>query len=188
MLRILYKKSRKRTTEDLETLGKFMERFDFFKNKEKCGLQNEEDYLEAMKSVKMQYAEEGQDLINQGDEGDRLFVLLAGQVAVKKAYLSEVPIYTDFDILFGQQFSKYYAWLSSLIDNFDNVYWHKVPYSNQIKSILHVIRNMEEADRKVRGPGSAKSQSTNQYENISNGKAGQSNNSKRSKTFHQSGR
>ena len=96
-----------------------------------------------------------------------MYGLLAGQVGVMKAYLAEVPLYQDFEIVFNSTYSKYYAWLSSLIDNFDLVFWHKIPYCNSIKALLMAIKMQEEADVKVTtvGAGSVKSHST--YENIS---------------------
>ena len=85
-----------------------------------------------MRYIKVTKIELNKFLIQQGEDGDRFYVILKGTVGVQKAYDIEVPYYdTRVQIEF-----KIFAYLQCLLDNFDNVFWQMVPYTNHVKKYL----------------------------------------------------
>ena len=66
------------------------------------------------------------DVITQGDDGDRFYVVLKGTLNVRKAYLAKVPRFQDLDM--NKKDAQIYRWLLALLNNYKDVFWKKIPY------------------------------------------------------------
>ena len=75
-------------------LGKYFEKFSFFKKMRSPNNPDSfsnEDYLQTMRYLQFMPVEHEVDVITQGDDGDRFYVVLKGTLNVRKAYLAKVP-------------------------------------------------------------------------------------------------
>ena len=72
-------------------------------------------------------------VFKQGDDGDKFYVLLKGQVAVEKAHVIQNSHYDPS----STNEKKLIAFMQGLLDNYDNVYWNKIPYKSNVKEYLH---------------------------------------------------
>lgn len=80
-----------RDQEDLEALTQFMTRYKFFSKLKKN--HDIETVHQVMRYIKVTKIELNKFLIQQGEDGDRFYVILKGTVGVQKAYNIEVPYY-----------------------------------------------------------------------------------------------
>ena len=87
-----------------------------------------------MRNLKFMIVDNGIDIITQGDESDRFYVVLNGTFAVKIAHLQKVPDYSELNI--PKTHKAIYGWLLTLLDNFSEVFWTKVPYAKIISQLL----------------------------------------------------
>jgi len=81
-------------------------------------------FLSVMRYIKFMAAPQKVCLMEEGDEGDRFYVIIQGNVSVLKSFTVEVPNF-DVKMLSSEKVS---AWLQVLFDNRANANWSKVPY------------------------------------------------------------
>lgn len=98
------------------------------------------DFNITMRYMKFLAIGENHEIITQGDDGDRFYVILKGELDVKKAFLKHVP--TNADIVNEDACGDNVAvinWLLCLLKNYDQVFWKKIPYSAIIKNLLQRV-------------------------------------------------
>ena len=83
-----------------------------------------------MRNLKFMVVENGKEVITQGDEGDKFYVVLNGTFSIKIAHLVKVPEYTDLKV--PKNHRAAYSWLLTLLDNYHNVFWAKIPYAKVV--------------------------------------------------------
>lgn len=146
VIRVLNKDSKQRSKDNLALLGGFLGRYAFFEKFSKS--QSDDAYASLMKAVKVKRADARQLIIQQGDDGDRFYVLLKGEAAVLKAHFRPVPATTESDPRF-----KIYRFIVSLFEHYDTVFWEKVPYRKEMERFLRRVRkcaaknNVTDADQ-----------------------------------------
>lgn len=78
------KKHNEREMRELKIIGKFFQNYTFFK---KLSDSNDEDaYYGIMRYIKLQAYQKDQTIIEEGDQGDRFYVIIIGKVDILKAY------------------------------------------------------------------------------------------------------
>jgi len=75
-------------------------------------------------------------LIDEEDYGDRFYVILKGTVGVERATEKKVPNFDGY----RQLNEKIYAYLQCLYDNFEKIFWKRVPYANWVRDYLLKIK------------------------------------------------
>ncbi len=79
-----------------------------------------------------QQQQEEEEALEQGEEGDRFYVLLKGRFGIKKAREVEVQVSAEWTLSEGQVLS----YLKCLYENLDEVMWSKVPFGDTVREIL----------------------------------------------------
>ena len=131
---VLHREPRQRSRENLLALGNFLQRYKFFEGFKRGSA--EDTYQAVMRVVKVAALDAGEFVIQQGDEGDRFYVVLKGDTSVHKAYFQEVQkAEAHFDLRF-----KVHQYLWSLLQNMDWVFWQRVPYRADVERFLKKLR------------------------------------------------
>lgn len=134
VIRVLHKGPKHRSKENLSILGSFLQRYEFFAKFKKT--QTESTYKSLMRAVKIAWYEKDQYVILQGDTGDKFYVLLKGEAAVRKAFFAPVPGSSEQSDIQVQV----YQFVVGLYKNYDNVFWGRVPYQSGLKRYLARIK------------------------------------------------
>lgn len=78
-----------RTQTELVRMGQYFSRYKFFS--ELKGNQDEMTYQGVMRFLKFLTIEPGKTIIEEGDTGDRFYVVIRGTVSIMKAYTMDIP-------------------------------------------------------------------------------------------------
>ena len=119
----LSKPAHLRDKVDLENLTDFFSKYKFFKNlAQENSLQT---VHQVMRHVKFQRVLPGGYLIDEQDDGDKFYVIIKGDVGVEIAMETPVP---EFDKVTKVK-TKIFCYLQALYENYDKVFWQRVPYA-----------------------------------------------------------
>ena len=87
--------------------------------------------MAVLRQIKLIKVEADVNLIEQGEYGDRFFILLQGSSAVHIGSTVNCPIGEKRTL--GEAIENY---LRTLMENYPRVHWSKVPYAKQIREMF----------------------------------------------------
>jgi len=133
-----HREPKHRDARDLDTLYRFHMRYSFFVQLQKDF--GKEAVMQIMKLLKIQRVQKNLVLFDQGEPGDKFYIILKGTVGVEIAMRKEVELTkTKLPNLKVKQY------LQHLFDNFDAVFWPRVPYAVAVREYLYDVKQAKKA-------------------------------------------
>lgn len=129
---VLGKTAKNRTFQDIADLNKFFSHYEYFNKLQKE--HGDKAYNEIMKIIKIKGVPRDVFLIEEGEEGDKFYLILKGDLEVLKAQEVLIP---NMPRTKGRGFI--FRYLQYLYDHFDDIHWLYVPYSRAIQAYLHKV-------------------------------------------------
>lgn len=88
-------------------------------------------FMAVLRLIKLIKVESNTNLIEQGEQGDRFFVVLKGTCAVQIVNTIYCPKSERRTL--GETIENY---LKTLTDNFHRAHWSRVPYGKHVKQLI----------------------------------------------------
>jgi hypothetical protein len=133
-----HREPKHRDAHDLDTLYRFHMRYSFFVQLQKDF--GKEAVIQIMKLLKIQRVQKDLVLFDQDEPGDKFYIILKGTVGVEIAMRTEVELAkTNAPSL------KVKKYLQHLFDNFDTVFWPRVPYALAVREYLCDVKQAKKA-------------------------------------------
>lgn len=100
--------------------------------------------MQIMKLLKIQRVSKDLVLFDQGEPGDKFYIILKGTVGVEIAMRKEVELTKT-----NPPSLKVKQYLQHLFDNFDAVFWPRVPYAIAVRKYLYDVKQAKKVLQEV---------------------------------------